>query len=66
MVLEYFGENSENYETSGQCCDICKSLSAVMVDCLPEMQAVVQAVNELPGSEEKKVSQVQYTHMYVL
>ena len=53
VILEYFDENPENCETSGQSCDICES-SPIMVNQLPEMKAVVQAVNELPNSAEKK------------
>lgn len=59
VILEYFGEGPLTCETPNQCCDICESAST-MVNCLPEIKAVIQAVNELPGSGEKKVSFTAY------
>ena len=54
VILEYFGEDPVTSETAKQCCDICES-SLSSVNCLPEIEAVIQAVNELPGTGEKKV-----------
>ena len=53
VILEYLGEDPVTSETVKQCCDIWES-SLSSVNCLPESEAVIQAVNELPGSGEKK------------
>ena len=63
--MEYFGENPKNCETSGQCCDIYGS-SLIMVNRVPEMKAVAQAVKELPNSAEKKVRHIHISIMYNL
>jgi len=58
IVLEYFGEEVKASDPAYPCCDVCES-SKTMSDYRCEMKAVIQAVNDLPNSGEKKV------HLYV-
>ena len=56
MVLEYFGEEPVNVEDAKLCCDVCAGGSSQpMVNHLPEMQAIVRVVEELPNLGENKV-----------
>lgn len=56
MVLEYFGEEPVKFDDAKLCCDVCAGVSSQpMVNCLPEMQAIVRVVKELPSLGEIKV-----------
>ena len=61
VILEYFGEVKAN-DPAYPCCDVCESSNTVMMsDCCCEIKAVVQAINDLPNSGEKKVL---FTHTH--
>jgi len=53
--MEYFGEEFKANDPAYPCCDVCKS-STTLSDCFYEVKAVIQAVNDLPNSGEKKVN----------
>ena len=55
ILLEYFGEDSDFCSQSSPCCDVCES-PPKLEDYSEEIKAVIQAVEELPASGEKKVS----------
>lgn len=63
MLLEYFGEVAVNLDDAHLCCDVCVGASSQqMVNYLPEMQAIVRTVEELPSLGENKVMQF-FAHM---
>ena len=55
IVMEYFGEEFKANDPAYPCCDVCKS-STTLSDCFYEVKAVIQAVNDLQNSGEKKVN----------
>ena len=52
VLLEYFGEDAT---ANDPCCDVCELSSTSTSDYSCEIRAVVQVVDELPTSGEKKV-----------
>ena len=55
-MLDYFGEEPVNLDNADLCCDVCADASSQRtVNCLPEIQAILRVVEELPSSGEKKV-----------
>ena len=54
MLHEYFEEESSNVVATVPCCDVCE-MSQKVVDCQNEVKAVLQVVNEIPRSGERKV-----------
>ena len=51
--MEYFGEEPVIWENTNLCCDV-RAFSQDTVNCLPEIEVIIQAVDELPSSGEKK------------
>ena len=66
MILEYFGEKVKANDPAYRCCDVCESSNAVtMSDYCCEIKAIIQAVNDLPNSGEKKVLSINiYVHVH--
>ena len=54
MLLEYFGEETKITGSPHPCCDVC-DVTQTEIDCSPELKAITEVVNELPGTGEKKV-----------
>ena len=50
-------------ENTNLCCDVCAS-TQVTVNCLPKIEAIIQAVNELPSFSEKGSNAITYFHRY--
>ena len=61
VLLEYFGEEATVNDISYRCCDVCES-SNTTSDQSYEIKAVIQAVNDLPNSGEKKVNKMLYMY----
>lgn len=55
VLLEYFGEDTSTLTPSSICCDVCESPQLVS-DQSEEIKAVLQVVDQLPTSGEKRVS----------
>ena len=57
VILEYFGEDTSQIETSGVCCDVChhKSSKGAMMESAGGIKVVIEANMVLAESGEKKV-----------
>ena len=55
MLLEHFHEDARTATSDGPCCDVCEAEQPTE-DTTAEIRLIIQAVRDMPGYGELKVS----------